>query len=148
MVSGAEVEASIRAGLGGPAAGLVGGSAIRAAAAGVMRTAGAFPIGDPGAMRAAAARLRDIAARVRTEADHRRAVLSQCRAWHGPARDRANHYVAADAAELEQEAARLDHAATELDQAATRLLQQQQQWSAGVARLRDNAIRHLQAAAR
>ena len=82
-----ELQAAIRQALGPSASSLTDG-VLRAAADGISRAVGSFPIGDPPAMRSAAVRLHDIALRTRQEADRMNAAIERCGSWIGPARER------------------------------------------------------------
>ena len=141
-----DVHAAIRSALG-PVAGALAPGAVRAAADGVLRTVGSFPIGDPAAMRAAAARLRDIAHRTRQEADRMNAAVDACHSWAGPARERLAARVRGEVQQVHARAARLEHSANALTAAAGRLEQAQHQWQSRLDHLRNDAVHQLRAIA-
>ena len=139
-----DIERAIAGGLG-PLAATVGHAAVSSAANAVMRAAGSLPIGDPAAMRAAAHRLHDIAARTRQEADQRAAAFARCHSWSGPLRERMTSELHDDAAFIREHAARLDHVADELNVAAGRVERAQHDWRVRLDRLSADAIHRLRA---
>jgi hypothetical protein len=141
-----EVELAIGTALG-PLAAKVGSTAVHSAASAVMRAAGSLPIGNPPAMRAAAARLHDVAARTRAEADRRTDALSRCGTWHGPLRDRVAHQIDDDIQFIRAHATRLDQVAAELSTAAGRVEQAQHTWRARLDQLSADAAHRLRSLA-
>lgn len=141
-----DVQAAIRSGLG-PLGALLPPGAVRSAADGVLRAVGSFPIGDPNAMRAAAARLREIAARTHQEADRMNAAVEACHSWAGPARDTLAARVRNVVHEAHVRAGRLESSANALIAAAGRVEQAQHQWNSRLNQLSNNAIHHLRALA-
>lgn len=140
------VQAAIRSALG-PLGSVLPPGAIRAAADGVLRAVGNFPIGDPAAMRAAAARLRDIAHRTRQEADRMNAAVDACQGWAGPARERLAARVRDEAHQVHVHATRLENSANALTAAAGRVQQAQHQWGSRMDHLRNDAVHQLRAIA-
>jgi hypothetical protein len=141
-----DVQAAIRAALGSSAGSLTGG-AVRSAADGVLRAVGGFPVGDPAGMRAAAARLRDIALATRQEADHMNGAVERCRSWAGPARNRLATRVRDEVQETHDRATRLESSANALAAAAGRVEVAQHDWHSRLDHLSDDAIKRLRAVA-
>lgn len=141
-----DVHTAIRSALG-PAGGLLHDGAVRAAADGVLRAVGNFPIGDPNAMRAAAARLREIATRTRQEADRMNTAVERCASWAGPARNVLAARVRDTVHHAHQRAARLENSANALTAAAGRVEQSQHQWNLRMDYLRNDAVHQLRALA-
>lgn len=137
-----DLQAAIRSALG-PSVNALAPGAVRAAADGVLRAVGSFPIGDPNAMRAAAARLRDIAVRTHQEADRMNAAVDACQTWTGPARERLASRVRDEAHQVHARAARLESSANALTAAAGRVEQAQHQWESRLNHLRNDAVHQL-----
>lgn len=140
------VQSAIRSALG-PNVNSLSDGAVRAAADAVQRALGSFPIGDPPAMRAAAIRLRDIAARTRQEADRMNAAIEGCHGWTGPARDRLAARVRDEVHRSHERAGRIESSANALAAAAGRVEQAQHQWHSRLNYLRDDAVNQLRAVA-
>jgi hypothetical protein len=141
-----DVQAAIRSALG-PHASMLNDGALRSAADGVLRALGSFPVGDPPAMRIAAARLREIALATRQEADRMGAAVEGCRSWVGHARDRLAARIREEVRQAHERATRLENSANALTAAAGRVENAQHAWQSRLNHLRDDAVSRLRTVA-